>query len=52
MQIDRVVREFAALEKEIPQILDFEIGTNNNPEKLNNGFTHCFVVTFWNEKGR
>tara|TARA_B100002003_G_C13855928_1_gene419301 strand:- start:548 stop:652 length:105 start_codon:yes stop_codon:yes gene_type:complete len=34
------VREFAALEKKIPQIRDFEMGTNNSPENLNNGFAH------------
>ena len=28
------------------------MGTNNSPEKLNNGFTHCFVVTFGSEKHR
>ena len=52
MKIDSVVREFAAMEKKIPQIRDFEMGTNNSPENLNNGFTHCFVVTFWGGKGR
>jgi hypothetical protein len=51
-QIERVVREFAALEKKIPLIQGFEMGTNNSPEKLNKGFTHCFVVTFGSEKDR
>ena len=51
-QIATVVKAFAALEKKIPAIKDFEMGTNNSPEGLDKGFTHCFVVTFADEKGR
>ena len=51
-QVDAVVKAFAALEKKIPAIKDFEMGTNNSPEGLNKEFTHCFVVTFADEKGR
>ncbi|MBL67846.1 MAG: stress responsive protein [Verrucomicrobiales bacterium] len=51
-QIQRVEREFAALKKKIPQIRAFEMGTNNSPEGLDKGFTHCFVVTFGSEKDR
>ena len=51
-EIQRIEREFASLKKKIPQIRAFEMGTNNSPEGLNKGFTHCFVVTFGNEKDR
>ena len=44
--------EFAALKNIITQIRGFEMGTNNSPEGLNKGFTHCFVVTFGSEKDR
>ena len=47
-----VVKAFAALEKKIAAIKDFEMGTNNSPEGLDKGFTHCFVVTFADEQGR
>ena len=47
-----VVDEFRALPKKIPEIVDFEYGTNNSPEELNDGFTHCFLVTFKSEKDR
>ena len=38
--------DFRGLKDRIPGILDFEWGTNMSPEKLDQGFTHCFVVTF------
>ncbi|MCA9216828.1 MAG: Dabb family protein [Planctomycetales bacterium] len=43
---------FAALPSKIPAIKDFEWGTNNSPEKHDDGFTHCFMVTFDSEEGR
>lgn len=43
---------FRALSGKISQIKDFEWGTNNSPEKLNQGLTHCFFVSFKNEKDR
>lgn len=27
-------------------VKDFEWGINSSPESLNNGYTHCFIVTF------
>ena len=51
-EVDVVVKAFAALEKKIAVIKEFEMGTNNSPEGLDKGFTHCFVVTFANEQGR
>ena len=43
---------FKGLKKEIPTIRHFEWGTNNSPEQLAQGYTHCFVVTFASEKDR
>lgn len=43
---------FRALSGKISLIKDFEWGTNNSPEKLNQGLTHCFLVSFNNEKDR
>lgn len=51
-QVEKVVDEFRALAKKIPTIADFEYGINNSPEGLNEGLTHCFLVTFKSEKDR
>lgn len=50
--IKKVEDAFRALPKKIKEIHDFEWGTNNSPEMLNKGFTHCFLVTFASEKDR
>lgn len=50
--IKRVEDAFRALSGKITLIKDFEWGTNNSPEKLNQGLTHCFFVSFKNEKDR
>lgn len=51
-QIQKVVKAFAALPKKIDAIAGFEMGTDNSPEMKSKGFTHGFVVTFRDEKGR
>ncbi len=43
---------FKGLKAQIPTIQGFEWGTNNSPEKLDQGYTHCFVATFASEKDR
>lgn len=43
---------FGALPAKIPEIADFEWGTDVSPEGLSQGFTHCFLVTFRDAKGR
>ncbi len=43
---------FAALTGKIKLIKDFEWGTNNSPENLNQGLTHCFLASFASEKDR
>jgi Stress responsive A/B Barrel Domain len=50
--VAKVVEAFKALPSKIPSIASFECGTNNSPEGLADGFTHCFLVTFKSEKDR
>ena len=50
--VQTVVDAFAALPTKIDAIKDFEWGTNNSPEGKDDGFTHCFFITFADEKGR
>ena len=50
--VQKIVDEFRGLPKKIPVIADFEYGVNNSPEGLNEGLTHCFVVTFKSDKDR
>ncbi len=50
--VKKVEEATAALKDAIPEIHDFEWGTNNSPEGLNEGLTHCFLVTFKSEADR
>ena len=50
--IARVEEAFGSLEDKIPEIKDYEWGTNNSPEGIDKGFTHCFFVTFESEEDR
>jgi len=50
--IKKVEEAFRALPSIISEVKTFEWGTNNSPENLNQGFTHCFFVTFASEKDR
>ena len=45
-QIDAVVADFGQLKDRIPGIASYEWGTNVSPEGLNQGFTHCFTLSF------
>ncbi|WP_290799277.1 Dabb family protein [Flavihumibacter sp. UBA7668] len=51
-EIKKVEEAFRALPSQIKEIRDFEWGTNNSPENLNQDFTHCFLVSFATEKDR
>jgi hypothetical protein len=51
-QVQEVVDAFAALPKKIDVITDFEHGTDVSVENKADGFTHGFLVTFKDEKGR
>lgn len=50
-QITAIEKAFSALPKKINTITDYEWGTNVSPENLNQGFTHCFIVSFKDKKG-
>lgn len=51
-QIASVEKDFAALKGKIDLVQTLEWGTDISPEKLSDGFTHCWVLTFKNEKDR
>ena len=51
-QIQAVEDAFRALKQKIPEIVTLEWGTNVSKEKHDKGFTHCFVLSFKNEKDR
>lgn len=51
-KIRQITEAFAALKDQIPGILAFEHGVNNSPEKLNQGFTHVYQLTFTNAAAR
>jgi hypothetical protein len=50
--VKKVEDAFKQLPSKIKEIKAFEWGTNNSPEQLNQGFTHCFFVSFSSEKDR
>ncbi len=50
--IKKVEDAFRGLPSKIKEIKGFEWGTNNSPENINQGFTHCFFVSFASEKDR
>ena len=50
--VDTVVSGFGQLPQEISGISAYEWGTNTSPEGLNNGFTHCFTLTFASDAER
>ena len=50
-QVKEVEKAFLGLGDKIDTIIDVEFGTNVSPEGLNEGLTHCFLVTFKDKKG-
>ena len=50
--IQGIVDAFRELPSKIEEIIDFSWGVNGSPENLNDGFTHCFFLTFKDESGR
>jgi hypothetical protein len=47
-----IEKAFGELASKLPFVTGFEWGRNSSPEKLNHGYTHCFIVTFQNEADR
>lgn len=50
--IKKIEAAFRALPSKIKEIKGMEWGVNNSPENLNDGFTHCFFLTFASEADR
>ncbi len=50
--VQAIVAAFQALPGKIDTIKDFEWGTDVSVENKAEGFTHCFLVTFADAKGR
>lgn len=50
-QVKAVEEAFRALPSKIDTITGFEWGTNVSPEGKDQGFTHCFFVTFKDKAG-
>jgi hypothetical protein len=50
--VDKVVAAFDALPKKINTIKDYKRGKNVSPSGFDDGFTHCFLLTFADEAGR
>ena len=51
-QVREVENAFRALPDKVDAICDFEWGTDVSVENLQQGFTHCFLVTFRSEADR
>ncbi|HYF36638.1 MAG TPA: Dabb family protein [Prosthecobacter sp.] len=50
-QVQSIEKAFVELAKKVETVKGFEWGTNVSPEGLNDGFTHCFLVTFADKAG-
>ena len=50
--VKQVVDAFRKLPEKIDSITDFQWGENNSPEGKDDGFTHCFLLTFKDDAGR
>ena len=51
-EIKKVEATFRALPSKIKEIKGFEFGINNSPETHDQGFTHCYLLTFSSEADR
>ena len=49
-QVKEIEKAFAELPKKIDTIKGYEWGKSESVEGLNDGFTHCFFVTFKDKK--
>ncbi|MGO8695249.1 MAG: Dabb family protein [Rectinemataceae bacterium] len=44
--VHAIENAFRDLKNKLPFVIGYEWGTNSSPEGLNEGYTHCFIVTF------
>ena len=49
-EIKKVETAFRDLKNKIKEVLALEWGTNVSAEKRDKGFTHCFILTFMDER--
>lgn len=49
-EVENVAHTFAKLYGKVPQVKNMQWGINMSPEHLDQGFTHCFTLTFNSEK--
>jgi len=49
---EAVTKAFSVLAANMPGVDAFEYGTDVSPEGLGQGFTHCYMLTFHDEKDR
>lgn len=49
-QMQQATRDFHALKKKVPQIIEFEGGPDVAYQKKTGKYTHCFIVTVRDEK--
>ena len=50
--VQKVLEEFAGLKAKIPAVESLEWGKDVSPERMNKGFTHCWIVSFKTEADR
>jgi len=50
--VKKIELAFRELPSKINLIKDFEFGVNNSPENLNQGLTHCYLLSFSSAKDR
>lgn len=51
-KIREIEDAFCSLPEKIPEIVEFEWGTDVSVQGFDRGFTHCFVVTVASEEDR
>ncbi len=51
-EITGITKAFSTLRDKIPGIDSFEWGLNISPEGLDQGFTHCYMLSFRSEADR
>ena len=51
-EIDKLKSLFESMPKKIEGVISVEWGTNDSPEGMNKGYTHCVLMTFSDEAGR
>lgn len=51
-QVDQIFNDILDLSESVPGVDDYISGPNVNPEGLNDGYTHAFVMTFTDSAAR